>query len=307
MKVTLVRFRTRLNYFVAVTLLLGVRPLSAADAAAPSAPAALAGGNPTIFVCGDSTARNTGPGAQGWGTAIEKYFDPAKAAVNNVAHAGTSSLTYFNGDWPKVLPQIKAGDYVLLVFGINDGGLHTPAGLGDETKSVTVKPGQPAVTAHTYGWYMSKMTTDAQAKGAHVYLLTLTVRDIWTNPRATFKDAKPTAALPADYDPAQDKIVRGDNFAKWTKDVGAKLAVPVLDLNNLEGDRYEKLGREKVMVNYLDHNHTNPAGADLLASYIVSGLKAFKAGPFTALLSDKGAALETADAKYVIENDAAAK
>lgn len=274
---------------------------------AANAPAPAASGKPSIIVCGDSTARNTGPGAQGWGTAIADYFDAAKATVNNVAHAGTSSLTYFNGDWPKVLPQIKAGDYVLLVFGINDGGLHTPPGLGEETQSVTVKAGQPAVTGHTYGWYMSKMTTDAQAKGAHVVLLTLTVRNTWTNPNVTYRDATPNGPLPGNYDPKQDKIVRGDKFAQWTKDVGAKLHVPVLDLNNLEGDRYEKLGREKVMVNYLDHNHTNPAGADLVASYIVAGLKAFKDSPFPALLSPKGQAIEAADAKYVIENPAPAK
>lgn len=60
------------------------------------------------------------------------------------------------------------------------------------------------------------------------------------------------------------------------------------------------------MVNYLDHNHTNPAGADIVANIIVSGLKAFKNSPFTPLLSDKGKAVATADAKYVSDNEATA-
>src|SRR5277367_1861149 len=117
---------------VGVVLLFSIRAM-AADADSAATPSA----KPTIFVCGDSTARNSGKGkngnpVQGWGTPIATFFDPAKAAVNNVGHAGRSSLTYYNGDWPRVLPMIHAGDYVLLVFGINDGT--TPNGLGPETR-----------------------------------------------------------------------------------------------------------------------------------------------------------------------------
>ena len=291
------------SQFFCVLALCGGFSVARAQPVAPAAsdpkPATL----PTIFVCGDSTAKNTAGGAMGWGTAIAAYFDPAKVTVNNVAHAGTSSLTYYYnaGDWPSVLPKIKSGDYVLEVFGINDGT--TPNGLGDETKSVTVR-NQTYPEAHTYGWYMSKMATDALAKGAHVYLLTVTDRNIWTNPKAAFRDATITNQQEG-YDPKEDKIERGTArgvYTQWTKDVGAKLHLPVLDLTNLSADKYEKMGREKVMVNYLDHNHTNPVGADIVANTIISGLKAFKNSPFTAMLSDKGKAVETADAKYVADN-----
>src|SRR5947209_3492247 len=91
---------------------------------------------PSIFVCGDSTSKNSGKGKNGepvagWGTPIADFFNPAKVVIKNVGHAGKSSRTYYDGDWPNVLPQIKRGDFVLLVFGINDGS--TPPGLGDET------------------------------------------------------------------------------------------------------------------------------------------------------------------------------
>src|SRR5207248_1241838 len=94
---------------------------AASTIAAPAAP-----GKPTIFVCGDSTSKFAGNETiasemQGWGTPIAQFFDSEKVKINNVGHAGTSSLSYYNGDWPRVLPQIKAGDYVLIVFGINDG------------------------------------------------------------------------------------------------------------------------------------------------------------------------------------------
>lgn len=279
---------------LATVLLLGALPVHAADAppfaATPPVPATAA--KPVLFVCGDSTSKSPLP-IQGWGTPIADYFDPAKLTINNVGHAGTSSHTYYNGDWPKVLPQIKAGDYVLEVFGINDGS--TPNGLGDEVNAQGV---------HTYGWYMSKMAADALAKGAHVILLTVTTRNIWTNSKATFKDATVVSQEPG-YNPAEDKIERGTangRYTQWTKDVGKLLHVPVLDLTNLCADKYEKMGREKVMVNYKDHNHTFPAGADIVAASIVSGLKAFKNSPFVALLSDKGKAVETADVKYVSDN-----
>ena len=264
-------------------------------------------GKPAIFVCGDSTAKNSGKGKNGepvagWGTPIADFFDPEKVVIKNVGHAGRSSRTYYDGDWPNVLPQIKPGDFVLLVFGINDGS--TPPGLGDET---VMQNNQPV---HTYGWYMSKMATDAREKGAHVYLLTVTTRNIWTNPKVKFTDATPVGPLPADYDPKQDRIERGTGngrFTQWTKDVGQKLHLPVFDLTNFCADKYEAMGREEVDKFYSDHNHTYLPGAEFVASSIVSGLKAFKNSPFVPLLSEKGKAVETAAAKYVSDNTATAE
>lgn len=306
-----------LRWICPAILILGSALVRAADASAtaPAAasaaePAKAAADIPSIIVCGDSTAKNDGKAGgrqmQGWGTAIAAYFDSAKVKINNVGHAGTSSLTYYNGDWPRVLPQIKAGDYVLMVFGINDGGLGTPGGIDDELHNRSAR-GQAGEQAHTYGWYMSKMATDALAKGAHVYLLTVTARDVWTNPKATFKDAEITKQEEG-YTTTEDKVDQKNwgKYPEWTKAVGAKLHLPVVDLTNIEAQKMEKLGRIKVMANYTDHNHTTPEGADMVASCVVAGLKAFKNSPFTALLSEKGKALESAEAKWVEENPAPA-
>ena len=257
---------------------------------------------PSIFVCGDSTSKNSGKGKSGepvagWGTPIADFFDPGKVIIKNVGHAGKSSRTYYDGDWPNVLPQIKPGDFVLLVFGINDGS--TPPGLGDET---VMQKNQPV---HTYGWYMSKMATDARDKGAHVYLLTVTTRNIWNNPKVKFRDATPVDPLPSDYDPKQHKIERGTGggkFTQWTKEIGQKLHLPVFDLTNFCADKYEGMGREAVNNLYSDHNHTYMPGAEIVASSIVSGLKAFDKSPFVALLSEKGKAVAVAEAKYVGNN-----
>jgi rhamnogalacturonan acetylesterase len=294
-----------------VVVLIGVTLVGAMNricvaADAPAAPAT----RPTIFVCGDSTSKYSGSETMenlsarggksmaGWGTPIAQFFDPAKVAISNVGQAGTSSMSYYNGNWPRVLPRIQAGDFVLLVFGINDG--MTLQGTGDETRE-----GRGGQLEHTYGWYMAKMATDAKEKGAHVYFLTVTTRNMWTNPKAQFKDATPVGELPADYDPKQDRIERGTGegrFTRQTKEVAAKLHVPVFDLTNACADLYEKLGREETNKFYLDHNHTYLTGAETVASCIVSGLKAFKDSPFVPMLSEKGKAIPNADAKYVIDN-----
>ncbi len=275
---------------------------------------------PTLFVVGDSTAHNTGKAKNGqllagWGTPLADYFDASKVRMANVAHAGQSSRSYFNmpSDWPKVLPQIKAGDYVLLVFGINDGGppkeprsRGSIPGLGDETLEVT-RPDGTVEIVHTYGWYMTQMATQAGDKGAHVYLLTVTTRNIWTNPKVKFRDATPIGSLPNDYNRADDRIERGTShgeYTQWTKELGALLHLPVLDLTNLCADRYEEMGREAINALYNDHNHTYLAGAELIAECVVSGLKAFPNSPFGPLLSDRGKAVAPADSKYVAANAA---
>jgi rhamnogalacturonan acetylesterase len=286
-----------------------------------SLPAAEATDKPTIFVLGDSTARNNGNGksgepVEGWGTPLADYFDAGKVTIANVAHAGQSSRTYFNlpGDWPKVLPRIKSGDFVLLVFGINDGGpprnvsaRGSIPGLGDETVELP-RPDGTVEVAHTYGWYMSAMANAAREKGAHVYLLTVTARNIWTNPKAKFRDATPTEPLPPDYDSKEDRIERGTangKYTQWTKELGEKLRLPVLDLTNLCADQYEKMGREAVNAFYSDHNHTYRPGADFVAASVVAGLKAFPSSPLLGLLSEKGRAIEAAGAHYVAVNSPA--
>lgn len=273
---------------------------------------------PTIFVLGDSTAHNNaknheGRQMMGWGTPLADYFDPAKAMVANVAHAGTSSRTFYNNanDWPRVLPRIHAGDFVLLVFGINDGGPPTSVrspgsvpGLGDESVELRRADGTTEI-AHTFGWYLSTMATAMRERGAYVYLLTVTTRNIWTNPKVKFRDATPLEPPPPDYDASMDRVERGTAhglYTQWTKELGGRLHLPVLDLTNLCADKYEAMGRERVDVFYSDHNHTYPPGADFVAATIVSGLKAFPNSPFVPLLSEKGRGLPPADAKYVALN-----
>src|ERR1043165_799584 len=141
---------------------------------------------PTLLVVGDSTANHNANRARGWGDPFVSFFDTSKINVLNRARAGRSSRTFLTeGLWDKVLQDLKAGDFVLIQFGHNDGGpLDTGRargslpGLGEETKEVT-KPGGTKEVVQTFGWYNRKFIADVKAKGATPIILSLTVRNIW--------------------------------------------------------------------------------------------------------------------------------
>ncbi len=224
---------------------------------------------PTMFVVGDSTANNHANGGLGWGDPFISYFDATKVNVLNRARAGRSSRTFMTeGLWDKVLSDMKAGDFVLIQFGHNDGGMINDAsrargslpGTGEETQEIDNLLTKNDEVVHTYGWYMRKMIADTKAKGATPIVLSLTVRNIW-------KDGR---------------VERGSGkFAKWAAEIAKSQNVEFIDLTTIIADKYEQLGQDKVKELFAtDHTHTNPTGAELNASLVVSGLKMIKGNPF---------------------------
>jgi hypothetical protein len=64
---------------------------------------------PTIYIAGDSTAKN-GTG-RGWGDPFASYFDPAKAKMENRARGGRSSRTFLTeGLWGGIVADLQPGD-----------------------------------------------------------------------------------------------------------------------------------------------------------------------------------------------------
>ncbi|HXR07362.1 MAG TPA: GDSL-type esterase/lipase family protein, partial [Candidatus Acidoferrum sp.] len=156
----------------------------------PSAPSPAIHSNlPMIFIAGDSTtARGRGEVQQGWGVPFAGYFDLTKVGVVNAARGGRSSRTFVTeGLWDALLAQVKAGDIVLIQFGINDAGAINDAtrargsipGLGAETQEIDNLLTKKHEVVHTYGWYLRKMIADTKAKGAVPIVLGLTIRNIW--------------------------------------------------------------------------------------------------------------------------------
>jgi lysophospholipase L1-like esterase len=232
---------------------------------------------PTIYVIGDSTANNADH--RGWADPVATYFDPTKVHVLNRAGAGRSSRTFVTeGLWGNVLDALQPGDYVLIQFGHNDGGppdqdraRGSLPGLGDESKEFTLQNGSKE-TVYTFGHYMRQFIAETKAKGATPAVLSLTVRNIW-------KDGT---------------IERGPGkYSQWSADLAKAAGVQFLDVNNAIADRYEKLGPDKVAELFPeDHTHTSPAGAELVASLVVSTIKGANGFALAAYLSDRAKSME---------------
>jgi len=231
---------------------------------------------PTIFVVGDSTANNNANGGLGWGDPFIDLFDTTKVNVLNRARAGRSSRTFITqGLWDNVLSEMKRGDLVLIQFGHNDAGAINDAsrargslgGTGEETQEIDNLLTKEHEVVHTYGWYLRKMIADTKAKGAIPIILNLTVRNIW-------KDGR---------------VERGSGkFGQWANEVAASQHVMFVDVTKLIADKYEQLGEARVKELFAtDHTHTNPAGAELNASLILTGLEAIKGKQLDRLLNHR--------------------
>jgi lysophospholipase L1-like esterase len=267
-------------------------PAPAATAPAPrpaAARPALDPSLPSLFIAGDSTAAQGAPGAVGWGRELPAFFDAARVNVINRARGGRSSRTFITeGLWDRLLADVKPGDYVLIQFGHNDAGAINDdkrargslRALGDETQEIDNTLTGRHETVHTYGWYMRKMIADTREKGATPILLSLTVRNIWTD----------------------GKVERGSGkYGEWTRALAKEQNVAFVDLTQIIADRYEQMGEDAVKSLFpRDHTHTSDAGAELNARCVVAGLKALHRQLLIRLLSPAGRAIDPAPREAVV-------
>lgn len=254
---------------------------------------------PTLVIAGDSTASTGDPAHRGWGAPLVDYFDTAKVNVINRAIGGRSFRSFYaEGAWQKVVDGLKPGDFVVIEFGHNDGGgvADGPArgdlpGTGDDIQVVTKRDGT-AETVHTYGWYTRKFIRDAKAKGATPIISSTTVRNLWTNPNATFRDSVITEKK-AGYRSADDRVERGmGHMLEWAKQVAAEENVAFLDHSNITADVYEKMGREETAKFFpADHTHTSTDGAMKNAETFIAGLKSLPDMPLASFLNERGKAI----------------
>jgi len=234
---------------------------------------------PTVFIVGDSTARN---GADlGWGDHLAHYFDTTKVNIANRSRAGRSARSYMDeGLWDRTLAEIKPGDYVMLQWGHNDGGDlggNKPRGDlrgdGDATQDVPQTFGPMAgktETIHTYGWYNRKYVADIKAKGATPMFLSMTIIDEWR------PDANGVM-----------HVQRGGGFDDVMKSIADELHLQYIDMGGVEADRLEATGQEKAKLLFpIDHTHTSAVGADLNAQSVVIALEEANS-PLVAFLKEK--------------------
>jgi lysophospholipase L1-like esterase len=243
---------------------------------------------PTLFFVGDSTVRNgqgTGTGGQwGWGDFMAPFFDTNRLNVVNRALGGTSSRTYYRDQWPRTLVLVKAGDFVIMQFGHNDGGAvndtsrarGTIKGVGDETQEVDNLITKQHETVHSFGWYEKQMITETRAKGATPMVCSLIPRNTWKGGQA-----------------ARNK----NDYAGWAGQAAIAEQAPFLDINEIIAREYDQLGQEQVKPLFIvgAGPHTSRAGAETNAACVISALKGLKTNPVARYFSEKATGIPAAD------------
>ena len=241
---------------------------------------------PSLVLIGDSTVRNgQGDGSNGqwgWGEPIAEFFDTTKINVVNRAVGGLSSRTYLTGGhWERALELIKAGDFVIMQFGHNDGGAINDTsrarasirGVGEETEAIDNLLTKKHEVVHSYGWYLRRFIADARAKGATPIVCSLVPRKKWEG----------------------GKIIRStESHAGWAEAVAKTEGVAFIPLNELAAARYDQLGEQAVHALFADeHTHTSAAGARINAECVIAGLQALEKNPLKPFIKDPKRAAAT--------------
>jgi lysophospholipase L1-like esterase len=227
--------------------------------------------NITIWLAGDSTVANgSTPCPVGWGKQFQALFN-SKVKVTNSAQGGRSVQTWLydvsdtmgsNGEctlnsttylsaWTTMLSGMKAGDYLFIQFGINDGDSSCNRHVGT------------ALFKSDYGM----MAQAAKDRGA---------TPIFVTPVSSISCSGTTA-----------KGTRG-SYATATKEAGTTYDVPVIDLEQLSVALYSSLGfcplpgpdttatfQSGAIGDFFceDHTHFEAAGATQIAKLVAQAVK----------------------------------
>ena len=242
--------------------------VAAPDCSVPVEKAAVAAvATTTVWMAGDSTMANPGASCPvGWGTEFDSLFH-SNIVVNNLAVSGRSiqtwlyegnvtstknsagectlSSTTYSTRWQQMLTGMKAGDYLFIQFGINDGDSACPRHVGSAR----------------YQQLMTMMAQAAQARGAFPILVT---------PVAAITCSGSTATLNRGFYP--------ETFA-----AGTTTGAPVIDLRTLSVNYYNSLKLCPNNGNYSagavgqffcnDHTHFEAYGARRIMRLVTGALR----------------------------------
>jgi lysophospholipase L1-like esterase len=227
-------------------------------------------GKITVWLAGDSTVANSSGGnIVGWGRELGQYLTTDATVANNAVggrsiqtwlyeSAVTSSKnsagecvlssTAYAARWQAMLNTstgMKAGDYLFIQFGINDGSATCPRHVGSTR----------------YRELLTTMVRAAQQRGAYPVLVT------------------PVAALTCSGSTATPN--RG--FLNEAVDVGSATGTPVIDLHKLSYTLYNSLRFCPFNGDYTsgpvgaffadDHTHFEAAGAAQIAGLVTKAVR----------------------------------
>ncbi|KAF9567011.1 SGNH hydrolase [Agrocybe pediades] len=212
----------------------------------------------TVYLAGDSTMAKGGGGSgtDGWGQYLAQYL--TLPVVNN-AVAGRSARSYTDeGRFNTLINTVKAGDFVVIEFGHNDGasgatdnGRQDAVGNDTTTTATVTAANGTQIVIHTFNYYVQNAVNSLKAKGAIPIVSSQTPDNIWSN----------------------GVIAPGSRFVGYAQLAASRTGVTYVDHFSYVAQAYDSLGQTQVTTYYpLDHTHTSPTGANVVAQAFVKGL-----------------------------------
>ncbi len=209
-----------------------------------------------VYLIGDSTLavkdKKTYP-ETGWGMPFANFFDQ-DVEVDNRAQNGRSTKSFLaENRWKPVTDSLKQGDYVFIQFGHNDEGKEK---VGRYT------------TIEEFKANLTKYVTETKMKMGNPVLITPVSR--------------------RSFDATGKALETHPGYTEAVKDVAKAQNVPLIDLDQMSIDLYQKFGAENsrllfnqlepgVNPNYpegkLDNTHFNELGAREIAQLVLKEIR----------------------------------
>ncbi|KAF3010377.1 hypothetical protein E8E14_010181 [Neopestalotiopsis sp. 37M] len=226
-----------------------------------------------------------GSGTQGWGHYLQYSLPSSTYTVQNSAIAGRSARSYTReGRFQAVADQVKSGDWVVIEFGHNDGGSLTPTDngrtdcFGEGTQTCQTTYNGVSETVLTYPAYYENAAKLFLAKGAKVIMSAPTPNNICETGTCSWGP------------------YRFDYYSWYAAAVAGGTGAGVYHVPHgyYAAQAMTNLGASVVNANYpLDHTHTGPYMADIMAKAFVLGLKCGTSGLGAAVVNSTSSMTST--------------
>jgi lysophospholipase L1-like esterase len=192
----------------------------------------------TVHLAGDSTMSTYAATTtqEGWGQELGQYFI-SKVTIDNQGQPGANIDSFYGGRWKTLINNVKAGDYVMAAFGINDSG-------------TTHGPVAPAA----FQTQMGVMADEVAAKKATFIPTTSSPLQVWVGGKETNTRLQP--------------------YCDATIALGMTKSLPVDDLNARGVEYYNMVGQTAAAALTFngDKAHFDKAGATAMASLAAKDL-----------------------------------
>ncbi len=216
--------------------------------------------NPTLYILGDSTVQSYNASyapQQGWGRYLGDYFTSDVTVVNRSMAGRSSKKAYDEGRWQSISDNMKAGDFVMIMFAINDAG----KSYAERYAPVCGNVDNPS--EGSYEWYMSYFIKDAKSKGGTPILVTTVI------------------GMNA-YDSSKGRFVNSyTEYCDACKKLASKYSIPLIDLNSIMVSHYNSVGYNTAKSYHLmgavsgstDGTHFCETGANIVAGLVANAVK----------------------------------